>query len=126
MIEANVTEFHTFVAKLKDFIGTFKIQGSCSDTAHSGEPEWFDIDVINYDLRKPLFFKRITNKMVDTDDDKCKCCECCCDEDDLIIVDKSFTGNISRTYQLNCLWVRFQYSRLLDTDATVEEVDYRN
>lgn len=61
------------------------------------------------------------------------CCEPSCqcqanwfDIDEKDFTEEPFTGNISDTYKLNCLWVRVQYIRELDTESVIDEVYYRN
>lgn len=48
-ILSNITSTHTFIIKLKDFIGTLKIQGSNNDNPEHNESDWFDIKTFVYD-----------------------------------------------------------------------------
>ena len=123
VMKSDVTEYHTFLAKLKDFIGTIKFQGSSVDTPNHGDSDWFDIDVKEYKLKDD---DMDSESYCDDEDNKCKCKCQCCKDDDIIIVDKPFNGNITETYNLNCLWVRVQYIREYEKPATIEEIYYRN
>ena len=134
MIKSDVTEFHTFASKLKDFVGIVKFQGSCCEAPNQSNANWFDIDKTEYVLGKndseytvyPVA-DRDTEKDLEIDMDISKYCKCEeCHDDETIIIDEPFSGNITKAYKLNCLWVRVQYIRELDTPATIEEVYYRN
>lgn len=128
ILKADVTEYHTFVAKLKDFVGTIKFQGSCCGTTLQNASDWFDIDVKRYVLdTEPIDYDSDIDANTDSDGEDCGCVtECDKNEPDVIVVDEPFTGNITETYCVNCLWVRVQYIRELDTPASIEEVTYRN
>lgn len=121
-MKSDVTEYHTFMLKLKDFLGTVKIQGSCTETAKDTPTNWFNIDVITYkmeDIDSDIFEE-------DGRDINCKCKYCKCDDGSEIIVDEPFTGNLIKAYNLNCLWVRIKYIREIGYESSIEEVYYRN
>ena len=153
VMKSDVTEYHTFLAKLKDFIGTIKFQGSCVDTPNHGDSDWFDIDIKEYKLEDDMDFesysdfeeekhcckhrKDVLNEIPDellndlSDemlDDLLKDyeCDCCCKDDGTTYVDEPFNGTITETYKLNCLWVRVQYIREYEDPATIDEIYYRN
>ena len=131
IMKSNVTDYHSFLLKLKDFIGTIKFQGSSIDTPDQTETNWFDIGTVEYTLEDPESGDDSVCPCCEEDedtDDK-KCCEDCCDKcncHQVIHVEEPFTGNITETYNLNCLWVRVQYIRPYESDAYIEEVYYRN
>lgn len=133
IMKSDVTDYHTFLVKLKDFIGVVKFQGSCDEAPDESSCNWFDIDVKeyipeeDYDRRSDSSY---SDDSIDSNDssDQCQCknckkCKCC---DDEVIFEVPFTGNVSETYRLNCLWVRVQYIRDYESPATIEEVYYRN
>ena len=125
IIKSDVTEYHTFLTKLKDFIGVVKFQGSCADTPNHGDSDWFDIDVKEFKYAENNG-KHMKKECCKHEDGSQGCCECECCEDGSIIVTEPFNGNITETYNLNCLWVRVQYIREYESPATIEEVYYRN
>lgn len=45
---------------------------------------------------------------------------------DTFDIDEETTDTITSSSELNCLWVRVEYMRELDSQATIEEVVYRN
>ena len=116
-------------SRLKNFVGLVKFQGSCADTPNQSASDWFDIDTIEYIIGKPHHKKHHKKCCQPTSDDSsfepCDC-RCCCDRNEKIYIHLPFNGNVTKTYQLNSLWVRIQYIRELDAPATIEEVDYRN
>lgn len=126
-IPSDITEYHAFMIKLKDFIGTIKIQGACTETCQHTPADWFDIDTIEYVLDEDIMETIVNENLEDEDiETNCKCKYCKCDEASEIIVREPFSGNLTKAYNLNCLWVRVQYIRELASDASIEEVYYRN
>lgn len=128
IMKSDVTEYHTFLTKLKDFEGIIKYQGSCDETPDQSSSNWFDIDVKEYISEDEYNKKMDITDSSDSSDGMCQCKNCkdcnCCKDD--VIHDVPYTGNISETYKLNCLWVRIQYIREYESPATIEEVYYRN
>lgn len=64
MIKSDVTPYHTFIMKLKNFHGEIIIQGSLMDTPQNDMEDWFDISTFenkNYDSED---FKKITDTIL--------------------------------------------------------------
>ena len=127
IMKANVTDYHSFLVKLKDFIGTVKFQGSCCDTPDQSDTNWFDIGTVEYTMNDYVKVEEkdcnCTCGSTDTYDKHC-CDNCNCHQ--VIHVTEPFNGNITETYNLNCLWVRVQYIREYESDSYIDEVYYRN
>lgn len=49
MLKSDITPYHTYLVKLKDFIGTIKVQGSNEDNPEHNENDWIDITSVSYE-----------------------------------------------------------------------------
>ena len=100
-IKSDVTPYHTFIMKLKEFCGEIIIQGSLMDIPQSSD-DWFDITVFEH---KPP-------KEEDTEDTE---------EEFIPLTDTILLSSI-----LNSLWVRVVFKRYPDSNSVIEEFEYRN
>ncbi len=71
MLKSDVTPYHTFLIKLKDFQGIVKIQGSNMETPEHNDSDWFDIDSRDYAIdeeagEEPFTGSEIFNEELNT------------------------------------------------------------
>ena len=105
VMKSDVTDYHTFALKLKDFIGVIKFQGSCSETPDTTESNWFDIDRLEYTYGQndaptvnfsPVISESDSDEELEIDMSLCKCCKCeYCEEAEPTFVEDPFSGNIT-------------------------------
>lgn len=126
-IKSNITPYHTFIMKLKDFCGEIVIQGSLMDTPQSPD-DWFDITLFEH--RPPHRPDDGPNHRPDDrpnhrpDDEPHIPPHRPDDRPDKKF--KPINDTILLSSILNSLWVRVVFKRLLDSNSVIEEFEYRN
>lgn len=102
VFKADKSPYHTITAKLKDFIGVVKLQGSTMETPGLGDSEWFDIYVkeyLDFEDNKPSEDKPSEDKPSDgcicrEEGRECLCEDCLYDEeceDEYFVDGESYT-----------------------------------